>query len=639
MADRRANLFRAMAHRVDLPHGDRRSRWWVVCAVALGMTVSAGAQTPSASTGSDSPYHEFRSTWIATVANLDWPARGASSESQQAALTGMLDGLKAAGLNAVFFQIRTESDAFYDSSLEPWSYWLTGLQGVAPVPAYDPLALAIEEAHRRGIELHAWFNPFRAERVTGAYALAPTHVVNRHPEWLLDVPGISWLDPGVPAVRDYVASVIADVVRRYDVDGVHFDDYFYPYPPKQITDEDEETFAADPRGFTADQMADWRRDNINRFVAQVADSIRSIKPHVKYGISPFGIYRNGVPSGITGLDAYNVIFSDPLAWVDGETVDYVVPQLYWPFGGGQDYSSLALWWASVMWYRHLYIGHGLYRSDPETFSGTLFAPTEVPRQVRLNRTVPEIQGSAFFRAANLTRLHSQGFADSLQANLYAAPAIPPIMPWKDMQAPPPPGELTVSREGSEVVLRWKEPETGTPSAWFRYVVFRVRSAEEPDVASMVGPAGQLVALTGETTWIDEPPASDLPIWYAVETLSSNSVESAPVGPVGVEGRPVALEGPALPTAGDRLEAYPNPFGGALTLSVEIGTPQTISLTIYDVLGRPVRRLIDQQAAVPGRQELRWDGTDRAGGVLPAGAYLVVLQTDSGRLTRSVLYVP
>ena len=228
----------------------------------LVTTIAADAQS------GQRPKQEFRGVWIATVANLDWPIRDAAPAQQKALLVLMLDRLKDAGINSVFFQVRSESDAMYDSPIEPWSYWLTGRQGRAPDPWYDPLAFAVDEAHKRGLELHAWFNPYRAYYRGSGYTLSPLHVTQTHPEWLLWFGNIRVLDPGRAAVRDYVTGVVMDVVRRYDIDGVHFDDYFYPYPPNEISSEDAATFAEESRGFSS--LFEWRRDNVNIFVAQLA---------------------------------------------------------------------------------------------------------------------------------------------------------------------------------------------------------------------------------------------------------------------------------------------------------------------------------------------------------------------------------
>ncbi|MBP1679355.1 MAG: Por secretion system C-terminal sorting protein, partial [Bacteroidetes bacterium] len=301
---------------------------------------------------SQSSKREFRGAWIASVVNLDWPSSDARGRTgvQQAELVALLDQLKSTGITAVLLQVRSECDAVYPSSLEPWSYWLTGEQGVAPSPYYDPLEFAIAAAHARGLELHAWLNPYRAERAIGSYTLSSSHVVKSQPGWILTFPavGLNLLDPGSPGARAHIAGVVADVVRRYDVDGVHFDDYFYPYPVSSagfpgITTEDAASFAADPRGFAS--IAAWRRDNVNLLVRMVDDSIKALKPYVRFGLSPFGIWRNGVPPGIVGMDAYSAIYCDAPAWLRQGTVDYLTPQLYWPIGGGQDYASLVSWWA------------------------------------------------------------------------------------------------------------------------------------------------------------------------------------------------------------------------------------------------------------------------------------------------------
>ncbi|MGH7451691.1 MAG: glycoside hydrolase family 10 protein, partial [bacterium] len=279
------------------------------------------------------PKREFRGAWIATVINLDWPSTpGLAPGTQRGELMRLLDELQAAGINAVMFQVRSECDAMYASTIEPWSYWLTGGQGRAPSPFYDPLQFAVQEAHKRGMELHAWLNPYRSVREIGSYANAANHVSVQHPEWLFRAGNTRVLDPGLPMVRAYVTSVVMDVVNRYDVDGIHFDDYFYPYPPDQISNQDDATFANYSRGFT--NRGDWRRDNVNLLIKMIHDSIQVVKPYVKFGISPFGIWRNGIPTGITGLDAYNTIYCDALAWLQQQTIDYLTPQLYWPFGGG-----------------------------------------------------------------------------------------------------------------------------------------------------------------------------------------------------------------------------------------------------------------------------------------------------------------
>ncbi|MCK9425188.1 MAG: family 10 glycosylhydrolase [Ignavibacteriaceae bacterium] len=371
------------------------------------------------------PKREFRGAWIATVVNYDWPSKpGLSTAYQQTQLTTLLDELKISGINAVFFQIRTECDALYQSSYEPWSYYLTGQQGVAPSPFYDPLEFVIKEVHKRGMELHAWLNPYRAEKTIGAYSFVGDHVTKMHPEWILQINTYKFLNPGIPEVTDYVTKIITDVARRYDIDGIHLDDYFYPYPPDQITDQDATTFQLYNNGII--NIADWRRENTNSLIAQINDSLKSIKPYLKYGISPFGIWKSGVPAGITGMDAYNVIYADAMAWLKNGSVDYLAPQLYWTFGGGQDYATLNTWWSdsTSAYNRHLYVGQAAYKASS-------YGSNEIPAQINFNRNNPKCQGSIFFRAGNFPE-NPKGMTDSLKYSLNRLHAIPPIMNWKEV---------------------------------------------------------------------------------------------------------------------------------------------------------------------------------------------------------------
>jgi uncharacterized lipoprotein YddW (UPF0748 family) len=465
--------------------------------------------------GSNPPKREFRGAWIATVTNLDWPSSpGSPPQTQRDELIRILDELKETGISAVVFQVRPECDALYASTIEPWSYWLTGQQGVAPSPFYDPLELAIQETHKRGMELHAWFNPYRAERVVGNYPLAPNHVTVQHPEWAITISNFKFLDPGLPMVRDHVNRVIMDVVRRYDVDGIHFDDYFYPYPPNQISNQDDATFANYSRGFT--NRGDWRRDNVNLLVKMVHDSIQAVKPYVKFGISPFGIWKNGVPSGITGLDAYNTIYCDAVAWLQQQMIDYLTPQLYWPFGGGQDYGKLMPWWASQMNARHLYTGQAVHRIAS-------WAANEVPRQIRLNRNTTNTRGSVFFRAVIL-RDNPKGFVDSLKTDLYRYPALPPVMAWKDTMPPNVPQNLRYERIAGTgtAELRWDapppEPDGSTAS---RYVVYRFDNPAPTDLSD----PSKIIALAGGMSLMPKTPAVSGNYYYTVTALDRNANES------------------------------------------------------------------------------------------------------------------
>ncbi|HQJ47355.1 MAG TPA: family 10 glycosylhydrolase, partial [Ignavibacteriaceae bacterium] len=404
-------------------------------------------------------------------------------------LINLLDELDRDGINTIIFQIRTECDAFYSSAYDPWSYWLTGSQGTAPYPYYDPLEFAVEEARKRGMELHAWFNPYRVERSAGNYTTAPNHVSKLHPDWVIQIGNIKFLDPGLPMVRDYVTSVIYDVVSRYDVDGVHFDDYFYPYPPDQITNQDNQTFANYPRGFT--NIKEWRRDNVNLLIAQINNSIQSVKPWVKFGISPFGIWKNGVPQGITGLSAYDDIYCDAIAWLHNRSIDYLTPQLYWPFGGGQDYGKLQPWWADSVYanQRHFYPGHAYYRIV------NWANPSEIPRQIRFDRNNPKVDGGVFFRAKNFGE-NPKGVTDSLRNNLYRYKSILPVMNWKDVIKPNPPRNLKFERlANGQAGLKWDVPLIASDGDTAnRYVIYRfntpnIQSSDLENSANIFDVAG------------------------------------------------------------------------------------------------------------------------------------------------------
>ena len=590
--------------------------------LAFALCSALAAPLPPAQ-AAQPPKHEFRGAWVATVFNLDWP-RAAAPADQQAELRLMLDRLRDAGINAVFFQVRSACDAMYDSPLEPWSYWLTGRQGAAPDPWYDPLAFAVREAHRRGMEIHAWFNPYRAQ-ASSAYEPSADHVTRTRPEWVLEFGDLRVLDPGRAAVREFVTRVVMDVARRYDIDGVHFDDYFYPYPPNQIDAEDAATFAAESRGFTS--LSDWRRDNVDIFIAQVADSLRALKPALKFGVSPFGIWRNGVPDGIRGLDAYDVIFADPTAWLAAGTVDYLVPQLYWPFGGPQDYGSLASWWAAQVGGRHLYTGHGLYRAESQTHSGPLFSPDEIPAQVRFNRDSPTILGSVFFRARNITHHHSQGIVEVLKTDLYRHPALTPPMAWKASEPPAAPGGLElVSIGGGEVELTWHPVEEAR-----RYAVYRVRSPTSPDPGAAALDARNLLAVTGETALADHPEGRE-PHHYFVQAVGGNSSESGPSALV-TSGGPVTHVAMEAAVSRDGLAVYPNPFNTTTRIALTVGEAAPAALRIYNLLGQRVQTLVEDEWLSPGAHAFEWDAADDAGRRVASGVYYLVVELGDRRLAR------
>lgn len=566
------------------------------------------------------PKHEFRAAWIATVYGLDWPQQGAGETQQKRALRQLLDHLQNAGVNAVIFQVRSIGDAMYESNYEPWSHYLTGRQGRDP--GYDPLSFVIEESHSRGMELHAWFNPYRADNGS-SFTPADNHVTVTHPEWTYKAGPLTLLDPGKEEVRKYVVSIIMDVARRYNIDGVHFDDYFYPYPPNQVTTQDSQTFQTESRGFTS--LFDWRRDNVNLLIAQVADSLRSFDSAIKFGISPFGIWKNNVPAGIRGLDAYSVIFADATAWIRQKTIDYLAPQLYWPFGGGQAYEKLAPWWADQIDDRHLYPGHALYRTE----ASPPISPMEIPNQVAFNRDYWGIQGSIFFRARHLLPGRGRDFARIMRDELYQYPALTPSMDWKDQIAPAAPLNLIASQDGGTVRLTWDPPG----EAPVRYSVYRVRSELEPDAITAAQDARNLIAITGRTTVTDSPSADARKHWYFVQSVSSNSIESGPSNAV-VSPVQTGLDSESA-RPGLSMVIYPTVFRQQAQVEYTLEEPGTITLQMVDVIGRSNVTLINGEHKQPGQHALTITASEYA---LASGLYWLVLRKDNQQITRAFTLV-
>jgi uncharacterized lipoprotein YddW (UPF0748 family) len=371
---------------------------------------------------------EFRGVWVASVAHIDWPgAAGLAGAAQRAQALAILDAVARVNGNAIVLQVRPMADALYASALEPWSAMLSGRQGEAPDPPYDPLAFWIAESHRRGLELHAWFNPFRARHPSNTSAAAPNHVEVRRPDLVRRYGKHLWLDPGEPEAAKHSLGVIADVLARYDIDGIHYDDYFYPYPEAEAPFPDEASFARYRDGGGGLARDDWRRDNIDRFVEAVYGLVKRHRPKVKVGISPFGIWRPGHPDGVTGFDAYARLYADARRWLREGWCDYMAPQLYWRLDNpNQPFAKLLDWWIGQNAKgRHLY---------PGLFTGKVAeAPAPWPaeefvRQIEAVRSRAGAQGCIHF-SARVLRDNSGGIADALTTRSYAAPAAVPAMRW------------------------------------------------------------------------------------------------------------------------------------------------------------------------------------------------------------------
>jgi uncharacterized lipoprotein YddW (UPF0748 family) len=415
-----------------------------------------------------SPAREFRGAWLVTVANKDWPSKpGLSVAEQKAELIALLDRAVQLKLNAIIFQVRPSSDAVYASAIEPWSEYLTGTMGKAPQPLYDPLAFAIEEAHRRGLELHAWFNPFRALHPQTKSSVAPNHISRTHPEFVRRYGPQFWLDPGEPAVRAYVLRVVMDVVQRYDVDGVQFDDYFYPYPEKDAAGRELEFPDAatwQKFGLSAGYVNrdEWRRANVNQFIQSVYQSIKALKPWVKFGISPFGIWRPMNPPQIRGMDAYARLYADSRLWLANGWLDYFAPQLYWAVEPKeQSFPALLDWWVQQNSKgRHLW--PGLMAANV----GEKWEPDEITRQLKVLRSQSAARGEIFYHLRNLT--DNPALAGVVHA-AYPQTALVPASPWLASLPPVKPKLIVVENNRSSLSVRW-EPN-GEPG-WLWILQYR-----------------------------------------------------------------------------------------------------------------------------------------------------------------------
>lgn len=401
------------------------------------------------------PKHEFRAVWVATVANIDWPSKpGLSTEKQKQEIIEILNLHQQLGMNTIILQVRPAADAFYLSELEPWSRYLTGIPGQAPKPFYDPLEFWIEQCHNRGMELHVWLNPYRVAQNANE-TLAGNHIAFQHPEWILRYGNRLYFDPGIPQTRQFVTRVVKDIVSRYDVDAIHFDDYFYPYPLQEDF-PDTTSFKTNSRGFSAEDKSDWRRENVDIIIKTLNDTIKATKPWVKFGISPFGVWRNIAddPKGSdtkAGATNYDQLYADVIKWQKNGWIDYLLPQLYWQIGHPLvDFELLSNWWKNHTYHRAMYVGHGVYKSDSTSVTVEWTKPDELPKQIKLLRTMPEINGSAFYSSKHFNR-DLMGFQDSLKLNLYKNPAIIPPMEWLDNT---PPQALSKIRKSGKKV-KWK----------------------------------------------------------------------------------------------------------------------------------------------------------------------------------------
>jgi uncharacterized lipoprotein YddW (UPF0748 family) len=470
---------------------------------------------------------EFRAAWVSTVANIDWPSKtGLSAPQQQAEALAILDRALAMNLNAIVLQVRPGADAVYASDIEPWSEYLSGAQGKAPQPWYDPLKFWIAQAHARGLELHAWFNPYRARHSAAKSPVAHNHISKSIPEAVKAYGRFLWMDPGEEAASKQTLAVILDVVKRYDIDGVHIDDYFYPYPIEQGSEGALDGAGGKPELDFPDQpawqryvggggklvRADWRRQNVNQLIEALYKAIHAEKSWVRFGISPFGIGKPSLrPNGIVGFSQYDRLYADAELWLENGWVDYFTPQLYWPVGQpAQAYGTLLDYWlAQNKHARHMW--PGLFTSRVGA-SSKAFAPEEIVRQIDLTRTRTYATGHVHFSMAALME-NRQGLADQLKTGLYAAPALVPATPWLRAEAAAVP-TVSARRAGGAVILKLASKGCAQYAVWSRQ-----------------GGAWRFAVVPGAQAEWRAPPEADAFVVSAVDRLGNESarVSIAKVG--------------------------------------------------------------------------------------------------------------
>ncbi|MBO4800983.1 MAG: family 10 glycosylhydrolase [Bacteroidaceae bacterium] len=482
------------------------------------LTVSCAQAQESVS---GQPKREFRGAWIQAV-NGQW--QGVGRDAMQAELTRELNELQADGINAILFQVRVEGDALYASSLEPWSRYLTGQQGTPPSPYWDPLQWMIEQCHARGMELHAWINPYRA-KTKGTQALATTHYAIQHPERCFDYDGLKIFDPGLPENRAFICQVAQDIVSRYDVDGLHIDDYFYPYPVAGVAIPDDAAYAAYGGGR---DRGDWRRENVNTFIRELFETIRATKPWVKFGVSPFGIYRNqrswAQGSATTGLQNYDDLYADVLLWDAQGWIDYNIPQIYWEIGHkAADYETLIRWWSAQPHNRPLIIGQDVDRTVSHL---DLQNPQhhQLTAKMRLQRGLPGIDGSCQWYARAVAD-NKGSYGTMLRQVYHRLPALQPLMPWIDGKAPGKVRKLKPVWTEDGYILFWTAPKAKSEMDEARqYVVYRFPkgarvNTDEPACIYCITPNTfiRLPYEDGQTKWT-----------FAVTALDRLQNESKPV---------------------------------------------------------------------------------------------------------------
>jgi uncharacterized lipoprotein YddW (UPF0748 family) len=476
---------------------------------------------------------EFRGVWIATVGNIDWPSeKNLSTEQQKKEILNLLDLFHSLHFNAIIFQVRPAADAFYNSKYEPWSSYLTGENDKAPAPYYDPLAFIIEETHKRGMEFHAWLNPYRAVINYQEFQSKPFPLTYEKSEWFVNYGKNKYFNPGIPEVRAYTNQVVTDIVQNYNIDAIHFDDYFYPYKIKDEDFPDQLTFKDHGGSYYPDHLDDWRRNNINLIIRELYQTIKTIKPWVQLGISPFGVWRNKNqdPRGSAteaGQTNYDHLYADILYWIKNGWIDYILPQAYWPIGHNKvDYKEVVQWWADNSFGARLYIGHSMYRlgeikEDPAWIKES---PTEIEKQLDLNKSLSQIEGSVFFSAKSFIQ-NPFKIDHILETKYYPFPALQPIANKNVKYVP----EAVINAEleklkNKQFLLHWEAIPENVEKQAVKFLVYQFNDHEEVNLNK----ASNIISLTGENQLFI--PKKDLKeaTTFVIIGVSKNNDLSSPI---------------------------------------------------------------------------------------------------------------
>jgi len=466
----------------------------------------------------------LRGVWIATVANIDWPTKkGLSAEEQKKEMVALLDNVKNYNMNTIVFQIRPTGDAFYKSKYEPYSHWLTGVQGQDP--GYDPLQFTIEECHKRGLNIHVWLNPYRINNDTVGYnTYAKDHIINKHPDWVINYGKAKYFDPGLDAVRKFTCDVVRDIVTNYDIDAIHMDDYFYPYKIKGQEFPDSLTFVKYPRGFS--DKEDWRRDNVNLIIKEINETIKAVKPWVEFGISPFAVWRNKTEdprgSDTKAMSNYDGLYADIILWQEKGWIDYVLPQLYFNIGYMiADYAVLSDWWSQYNYGANVYAGLGPYRVSKKAKQKEWHSSKEIIRQIKRNMNDPNIKGEIYFSAKSLFNKPEVNLQKQLVKNEYKTLSISPENNRiQRVEAENPLNPAIEVLDDKNMKLKWERGKNAK-----RFVIYKFRRNKPVNIDN----AEYIVDVTGLTELVLPYKKKDLEKYrYGVTSLSPSHSESAVV---------------------------------------------------------------------------------------------------------------